>query len=44
MKNETPLIIIGPPRSGTTLLGSIFEMHPDVLFAGEPNGSVYIKG
>lgn len=37
MRNNNPIIIIGPPRSGTTLLGSVFEAHPDVLFVGEPN-------
>ncbi|MDE0776517.1 MAG: sulfotransferase [Nocardioides sp.] len=30
------VILLGSPRSGTTLLGHIFEVHPDVAYANEP--------
>ncbi len=31
-----PIIIIGAPRSGTTLMGDILSKHPDVLYVEEP--------
>ena len=33
---ERPLIVIGSPRSGTTILGSILSAHPDVCYLDEP--------
>jgi tetratricopeptide (TPR) repeat protein len=35
--DTTPLLIIGMPRSGTTLVEQIASMHPDVGAAGELN-------
>lgn len=31
-----PIILIGAPRSGTTLLADLLEAHPDVVVAREP--------
>ncbi|NOX99947.1 MAG: sulfotransferase [Verrucomicrobia bacterium] len=33
---KRPIIIIGAPRSGTTLLGQLFAAHPDVAYWEEP--------
>ncbi|MGH8903681.1 MAG: sulfotransferase [Egibacteraceae bacterium] len=33
---EAPIIILGAPRSGTTLLASVLGSHPDVALAREP--------
>lgn len=30
------VVLLGSPRSGTTLLGHVFEVHPDVLYFNEP--------
>src|SRR5215469_5191799 len=35
--DETPVLIIGMPRSGTTLVEQIVSMHPDVGAGGELN-------
>jgi tetratricopeptide (TPR) repeat protein len=35
--DATPVLIIGMPRSGTTLVEQIISMHPDVVGAGELN-------
>jgi len=35
--NETPVLIIGMPRSGTTLVEQIVSMHPEVGAGGELN-------
>lgn len=36
MKQATdPIIIYGPPRSGTTYLGELISKHPDVLISNE---------
>ena len=35
--NATPVLIIGMPRSGTTLMEQIVSMHPDVGAGGELN-------
>lgn len=35
--NATPVLIIGMPRSGTTLVEQIVSMHPDVGAGGELN-------
>mgnify|MGYP006284981365 FL=1 len=32
-----PVFIIGAARSGTNMLGSIFNMHPDTFYTGENN-------
>jgi tetratricopeptide (TPR) repeat protein len=34
-ENQTPLFIVGMPRSGTTLLASILSNHPAIATAGE---------
>jgi hypothetical protein len=31
-----PIIIIGSPRSGTTILGKILSQHPDLVYVEEP--------
>lgn len=36
-RNATPVLIIGMPRSGTTLVEQIISMHPEVGAAGELN-------
>ena len=36
MKIERPVFIVGPPRSGTTMLGRIFAVHSEVAFWDEP--------
>lgn len=33
---KKPIILLGCARSGTTLLGSILEQHPDVAYWVEP--------
>ena len=33
---KRPIILIGCPRSGTTLLGQLFAAHPDVAYWEEP--------
>ena len=33
---DRPIIVVGAPRSGTTLLASILGAHPDVALIGEP--------
>jgi len=33
--DETPVFIIGPPRSGTTLLERMLSTHPDITAGGE---------
>ena len=35
--DETPVLIIGMPRSGTTLVEQIISMHPEVAGGGELN-------
>ncbi len=35
-KNMSPILIIGYPRSGSTLLRSIIASHPDVYMVNEP--------
>ena len=35
MKTNTPVFIVGTPRSGTTLVEQIISSHPDVFGAGE---------
>jgi hypothetical protein len=34
---QSPIFIIGCGRSGTTLLGELFEKHPDISYRYEPN-------
>jgi tetratricopeptide (TPR) repeat protein len=36
-RDATPVLIIGMPRSGTTLVEQIVSMHPEVAAAGELN-------
>lgn len=36
-ENDTPIFIVGMPRSGTTLTEQIISSHPNVLAAGEFN-------
>jgi len=33
--NKPPILIIGPPRSGTTLLATMLNSHPDIFMANE---------
>ncbi|MGH8905771.1 MAG: sulfotransferase family protein [Egibacteraceae bacterium] len=33
---EAPIVILGAPRSGTTLLAQVLGSHPDVALASEP--------
>ena len=33
---ERPLFVVGTGRSGTSILGTILSLHPDVLFLNEP--------
>ncbi|MEO1131002.1 MAG: sulfotransferase [Planctomycetota bacterium] len=35
LKSERPVFVLGMPRSGTTLLEQILDMHPQVVGAGE---------
>lgn len=35
MTSETPVFIVGMPRSGTTLVEQILSSHPDIFGAGE---------
>jgi len=37
MSLNKPIIIIGAARSGTTMLGNILAMHPDIAYLEEPN-------
>ena len=43
MKIEKPLIIIGAPRSGTTLLFSILSSHPDVWSRYRESEAIFEK-
>ena len=38
-----PLIILGNPRSGTTLLDTILGMHPDVVAGGELSAGGFVQ-
>lgn len=33
--NDKPILIIGPPRSGTTLLATMLNSHPEIFVANE---------
>lgn len=33
--DQSPIFIVGTPRSGTTLMGKILDRHPDISVAGE---------
>jgi hypothetical protein len=33
----TALLVVASPRSGTTLLGGLLDLHPDIVFVGEVN-------
>ena len=33
---QSPILIVGSPRSGTTLLGKILSSHPEVAYWEEP--------
>lgn len=35
--NQSPILLFGMPRSGTTWLGKIFDSHPDTLYRHEPD-------
>ncbi|PQJ28055.1 sulfotransferase family protein [Rubritalea profundi] len=36
MKKSKPIVILGAPRSGTSILGDILSKHPDVHYLVEP--------
>ncbi|PQJ28052.1 sulfotransferase family protein [Rubritalea profundi] len=36
MKKNNPIVILGAPRSGTTILGDLLSSHPDVHYMVEP--------
>jgi hypothetical protein len=38
---ESPVTLIAPGRSGTSLLASVFDRHPDFSFAGETANLVF---
>lgn len=40
---NTPILLFGMPRSGTTWIGKIFDSHPDVLYKHEPDSWIKLK-
>ncbi|MAC19674.1 MAG: hypothetical protein CMJ23_08405 [Phycisphaerae bacterium] len=41
--SSEPLVILGNPRSGTTLLDTILGMHPQVAMGGELSASSFVQ-
>ncbi len=37
LKSDRQIFIVGTGRSGTSILGKIFSMHPDIVIYQEPN-------
>lgn len=38
---QKPIFILGTGRSGTTILGKLLSLHPDILFLNEPKAMWY---
>ena len=42
--SDSPILIFGAPRSGTSWLGKIFDSHPDTLYRHEPDAVLQDDG
>ena len=42
--SDSPILIFGAPRSGTSWLGKIFDSHPDTLYRHEPDAVLEDEG
>lgn len=42
--SNSPVLLFGMPRSGTTWLGKIFDSHPDTLYRHEPDSGGSLNG
>ncbi len=41
---NSPILVFGLPRSGTTWIGKLFDSHPDVVYRHEPDSWIHIDG